>query len=154
MMALETIAQDRPAEGPSDLERQEFDNIMAGIRNRSDDNYLDAQDSPPSLDLPVGLENLRNTCYLNSILQYFFSVTAVRELALRCSNQPSLPSTQGSVVEILQRLGLPNLPPGRAFLANHCEFAQNPTILTRKPSLPSFPWPCALLSRAIRLISS
>ncbi|KAH8880330.1 cysteine proteinase [Thozetella sp. PMI_491] len=121
LMALETIARDRPADGPNDTERQEFDHIMASIRDRStgDGRSQDMQDSSPSLDLPVGLENLRNTCYLNSILQYFFSVTTVRELALRCSHQPCLPSTQDGVIQTLQRLGLSKLPPGRAFLANH-----------------------------------
>lgn len=34
------------------------------------------------LNLPPGLDNLRNTCYLNSILQYLYTVTPVRELVL------------------------------------------------------------------------
>lgn len=34
------------------------------------------------LNLPPGLDNLRNTCYLNSILQYLYTVTSVRELVL------------------------------------------------------------------------
>jgi len=33
-------------------------------------------------NLPIGLDNLRNTCYLNSILQYFFTVKAVRDIVL------------------------------------------------------------------------
>ena len=54
-------------------------------------NLLGAQDeiivSAPEteqvdLSLPPGLDNLRNTCYLNSILQYFYTVTPVRELVL------------------------------------------------------------------------
>lgn len=32
--------------------------------------------------LPIGLVNIRNTCYLNSILQYFNTVTPVREVVL------------------------------------------------------------------------
>lgn len=34
------------------------------------------------MSLPPGLDNLRNTCYLNSILQYLYTVTPVRELVL------------------------------------------------------------------------
>ncbi|KAB5518211.1 hypothetical protein GE09DRAFT_1066193 [Coniochaeta sp. 2T2.1] len=34
------------------------------------------------LSLPPGLDNLRNTCYLNSILQYLYTVTPIRELVL------------------------------------------------------------------------
>lgn len=35
-----------------------------------------------NMNLPLGLDNLRNTCYLNSILQYFFTVKAVRNIVL------------------------------------------------------------------------
>lgn len=33
-------------------------------------------------NLPIGLDNLRNTCYLNSILQYFYTVKGVRSTVL------------------------------------------------------------------------
>ncbi|KAH9906064.1 hypothetical protein F4778DRAFT_728685 [Xylariomycetidae sp. FL2044] len=33
-------------------------------------------------NLPLGLRNIGNTCYLNSLLQYFFNVKVVRELLL------------------------------------------------------------------------
>lgn len=36
----------------------------------------------PAYDWPVGLANIGNTCYLNSILQYLFTVKPVREFVL------------------------------------------------------------------------
>ncbi|KAH8930296.1 cysteine proteinase [Atractiella rhizophila] len=34
-------------------------------------------------DFPVGLENIANTCYLNSLLQYFFTIKDLREIILQ-----------------------------------------------------------------------
>lgn len=35
-----------------------------------------------SADTPVGLQNIGNTCYLNSLLQYFFTVSELRKIVL------------------------------------------------------------------------
>ncbi|KAJ5570525.1 Peptidase C19 ubiquitin carboxyl-terminal hydrolase 2 [Penicillium hispanicum] len=46
---------------------------MAGITAESDVNVA---------DWPVGLQNIGNTCYLNSLLQFYFSVLPYREMVL------------------------------------------------------------------------
>jgi ubiquitin carboxyl-terminal hydrolase 25/28 len=33
-------------------------------------------------DQPVGLENIGNTCYLNSLLQYYYTVKSVRDVVM------------------------------------------------------------------------
>jgi ubiquitin carboxyl-terminal hydrolase 25/28 len=38
--------------------------------------------SPVDFSLPVGLQNIGNTCYLNSLLQYLFTVKPVRDIIL------------------------------------------------------------------------
>jgi ubiquitin carboxyl-terminal hydrolase 25/28 len=35
-----------------------------------------------SLTMPVGLENIGNTCYLNSLLQYYFTIKPLRDMVL------------------------------------------------------------------------
>lgn len=42
----------------------------------------EAENTPVDLALPVGLENIGNTCYLNSLLQYLFTVKAVRDVVV------------------------------------------------------------------------
>jgi ubiquitin carboxyl-terminal hydrolase 25 len=70
----------RTAEQIRDLDTRRGSDVQDSITVSADP----AQQSqmPVRLDLPVGLENLRNTCYLNSILQYFFTVKPVRDLIL------------------------------------------------------------------------
>ncbi len=35
---------------------------------------------PVNFSLPVGLDNIGNTCYLNSLLQYLFTVRPIRDV--------------------------------------------------------------------------
>lgn len=46
---------------------------MAGISPEQDYNVL---------EWPVGLQNIGNTCYLNSLLQFYFSIRPFREMVL------------------------------------------------------------------------
>ena len=53
--------------------------------NREIESYLAGVD-PTAVavtpDRPVGLENIGNTCYLNSLLQFYFTVTELRNIVL------------------------------------------------------------------------
>ncbi|PHH87056.1 hypothetical protein CDD83_9360 [Cordyceps sp. RAO-2017] len=47
------------------------------------DSYqADTRTGPVDMSLPVGLHNIGNTCYLNSLLQYLFTVKPIREVVL------------------------------------------------------------------------
>ena len=43
---------------------------------------MQEEEQKASLDRPAGLENIGNTCYLNSLLQYFFTIKELREVIL------------------------------------------------------------------------
>ncbi|EOO01972.1 putative ubiquitin carboxyl-terminal hydrolase protein [Phaeoacremonium minimum UCRPA7] len=46
------------------------------------DNDANDQEEEVNLNIPPGLYNIRNTCYLNSILQYFNTINPVRDVVL------------------------------------------------------------------------
>ncbi|KAK4447736.1 hypothetical protein QBC34DRAFT_426973 [Podospora aff. communis PSN243] len=127
IMALERINMDATAD--SKQEQEAFDAILADLHSqRTSKNASANPDASNNVgdqseggevdrDLPVGLGNLRNTCYLNSILQYFYSVNAVRDLVLN-SNQSRLTPTEQDVQEALKNLDPSDLEPGRAFVGS------------------------------------
>ncbi|KAK3941302.1 ubiquitin carboxyl-terminal hydrolase 2 [Diplogelasinospora grovesii] len=132
--ALEAIALDRPSDDPS---RPGFNNIMRDIMAQRDVMSISSivgntqdQSGTQKVDmaLPVGLANLRNTCYLNSILQYFYSVNAVRDLALGL-DQPPLKPTEEQVRNVLSSINSPDLETGRAYVGH--EFGRELSILFR-----------------------
>ncbi|PWY99438.1 cysteine proteinase [Testicularia cyperi] len=46
----------------------------------------------PSSDLPAGINNIGNTCYLNSVLQYFFSIREIRDRVLQAATPVATPT--------------------------------------------------------------
>ncbi|GAA6010202.1 hypothetical protein JCM10207_005664 [Rhodosporidiobolus poonsookiae] len=70
--ALEVIAEERKS-----------DKLRAFLREGKKDSD-DGWQAGPTVDpnVPVGLTNIANTCYLNSLLQYFFTVRELREAIL------------------------------------------------------------------------
>jgi hypothetical protein len=88
--------------------------------------------------VPVGLGNLRNTCYLNSILQYFYTVKDVRDLVLNLET-PDLPVTQPELEALVAEV--PDLEPGRALVGSQCRFdwlASSEVVLRSKLTLFRF----------------
>ncbi|KAM4056592.1 ubiquitin carboxyl-terminal hydrolase [Hirsutella rhossiliensis] len=62
---------------------------QAALELRQANGFLGSSDSrgaaagqPVDLALPVGLHNIGNTCYLNSLLQYLFTVKPIRDIVL------------------------------------------------------------------------
>jgi ubiquitin carboxyl-terminal hydrolase 25/28 len=71
--ALEAIAYHT---GSAELKKVALDLRHAtGVASQS-------KSEPVDLMLPVGLNNIGNTCYLNSLLQYLFTVKPVRDIVL------------------------------------------------------------------------
>ncbi|KAK1783283.1 hypothetical protein QBC45DRAFT_127535 [Copromyces sp. CBS 386.78] len=101
----------------------EFDRVLAELRapefpsptNTEQGSHF--EDTTEFMSLPVGLDNLRNTCYLNSILQYFYSVTAVRNFVLKADQTPLEP-TQEAMRALLDGLDPSELDPGRAYVGS------------------------------------
>ncbi|KAB8293208.1 hypothetical protein EYC80_007548 [Monilinia laxa] len=52
------------------------------LLRKLDDPNADIQAAKSTVDQPVGLDNIGNTCYLNSLLQYYYTVKSVREVVM------------------------------------------------------------------------
>lgn len=93
--ALEVLSdfkrdQDKHAEAKSLQDTADFlratGNVTAGQPNKYFNPGESSNAGPvASLTAPPGLKNIGNTCYLNSLLQYFYNVRPVREMVLNYS---------------------------------------------------------------------
>lgn len=81
----------------------------------------DASGRPANYDLPVGLENIGNTCYLNSLLQYLFTVKPVRDIALNYENF-KLELNDESIKQRLLGGNKMQMDRGEAVVAQACMF--------------------------------
>ncbi|KAK3400559.1 cysteine proteinase [Sordaria brevicollis] len=123
--ACETLAESKRKDNVVDEGWAEFDMLLAELRGSEfplppyagKAPQAKAEDTTEFMSLPVGLDNLRNTCYLNSILQYFYSVTAVRNFVLT-ANQTPLEPTQEAMQALLDGLDPSELDPGRAYVGS------------------------------------
>ncbi|ETS75301.1 hypothetical protein PFICI_12245 [Pestalotiopsis fici W106-1] len=104
--ALEVFAEHHQASNPA-LAAQLVS--WAGIFKSTNHPAIDA--SPPTTkqaidpNTPPGLHNIGNTCYLNSLLQYLFSVTTIRDLVV---NYPDHSLDLNSEAVTKRRLGFAN----------------------------------------------
>lgn len=75
-------------------------------------------------DVPVGLDNIGNTCYLNSLLQYLYTVEPVRDVVL---NYPDV--ELGLFDDSIQqrRIGgnKMQMDRGEAVVAHACKYTRN-----------------------------
>ncbi|KAF2130143.1 ubiquitin C-terminal hydrolase-like protein [Dothidotthia symphoricarpi CBS 119687] len=91
---------------PGDVEK--LRKAYALIENDQAQNFGNKSNQPnarvndyPLDTWPVGCRNIGNTCYLNSVLQFLFTIKPLRELILDCDNHmqdPSPEALQGKIV--------------------------------------------------------
>ena len=74
------------------------------------------------MDVPAGLENIRNTCYLNSILQYLNTVKPVRGIVLDWPNY-GLANDEESLKARRIDPGSARVERGEAFAGQQCMFS-------------------------------
>lgn len=56
------------------------------LLRKLDDPNADVQILRSTLNEPVGLDNIGNTCYLNSLLQFYYTVKPVRDVVMNIEN--------------------------------------------------------------------
>lgn len=73
--------------GSSDSYKEAFrviahDRQSSYLLRKLDDPNADIQAEKSTVNQPIGLDNIGNTCYLNSLLQYYYTVKSVREVVM------------------------------------------------------------------------
>ena len=83
--------------------------------------YLESELSSseyPISEWPVGLENIGNTCYLNSLLQFYFTIKPLRDLVLKI-NEFKMSTDDKSLSS--KRVGSRNVSTKEVDRAQQCE---------------------------------
>lgn len=89
------------------------------LNNRSNQSEV-RRNNYPLETWPVGLRNIGNTCYLNSVLQFLFTIKPLRELVLDCDaylQDPSPEALKG------KKVGRTAVTAERVEVAQKCKFS-------------------------------
>jgi len=76
------------------------------------------RNSYPLETWPVGLRNIGNTCYLNSVLQFLFTIKPLREMILNCDDYLQDPSPEALANKMVGRSAV---TADRVLTAQRCE---------------------------------
>ena len=111
------------SDSPSQI--SDLKNALTAIAKAKDSrrlkNFLNSSMSPsehPISEWPVGLENIGNTCYLNSLLQFYFTIKPLRDLVLKI-NDFKMPIDEENLKS--KRVGSRNVSEKEVHRAQQCK---------------------------------